>query len=103
MDFIYSLLAGLVSIVGPFVAKVLIALGVTFASYSGISGIVDVIKTNFFQAMGANGGMFLQLAGVLQLGTAFNMITSALIVRMTFNGMKNGGTITKLLFGGGAA
>jgi len=100
MDLIHSWIAALVEAVGPLVTKVLLAMGISFATFQGIGGIVDTIKTNFFSAMAGHDGVFLQLAGVLQLGTAFNMIASAIMVRLAFMGLSSGGTITKLLFGG---
>ena len=100
MELIYSLIGSLVEAVGPIVTKVMLAMGISFTSFMGIGAIVDTIRSNFFSAMGGHDGVFLQLAGVLQLGTAFNMIASAIMVRLAFSGMNTGGTITKLLFGG---
>lgn len=88
------LVGGLVNAVGAIVAKVLLALGIGFATYSGLGAFVDAFKTQFTTALSGLPPAAFQMMGVLQVGTCVNILASALVARMLVSGAM-AGSITK--------
>jgi hypothetical protein len=96
MPLILALIGALVRAVGPLVAQVMLSLGFSFISYTGIDFAITEAKARALGALGANGALFLQMAGVFQIGTAVNMIASAYIARTVLMGI-SGGKLTKMV------
>lgn len=97
MPIIYGLIAGLVSLVPAFVAKILIALGIGVVSYTGASALLGVLKDQVLGAAGSisgDVGSFLNLAG---FDVCLSMVLSALAIKLslqTTNGVINKVTFT---------
>ena len=85
-----ALIGLLVSAIGTFAGKALISLGIGYVAYKGIDVSVAFAKAQFLSNMAGLGPTVLQILGVTQVGTAVNMLTSALIARLTFKGMVGG-------------
>lgn len=96
MPLLLALIGLLVRAVGPIVAQVLLSLGITFLTYTGIDFALDAAKGRAFAALSSGGQVLIQLVGVMQIGTALNIIFSAYAARMILNGITNGG-ITKMI------
>jgi hypothetical protein len=96
MPLILALIGALVRAVGPLVAQVMLALGFSFVSYTGIDFAITEAKARALGALSANGALFLQFVGVFQIGTAINIICSAFIARTVLQGIV-GGKLTKMV------
>jgi Protein of unknown function (DUF2523) len=96
MPLILAFIGALVRAVGPLVTQVLLSLGLSFASYTGIDFAITEAKARALSALAGNGQLFLQFAGVFQIGTAINIITSAFIARTVLQGIV-GGKLTKMV------
>ena len=92
MPLVYGLIAGLVSLVPAFVAKVLIALGIGVVSYTGANALLGRVSSAVLSNAGSISsdiGAFLNLAGV---DVCVSMMLSALAMRLalqTTNGVIN--------------
>jgi Protein of unknown function (DUF2523) len=96
MPLILALIGALVRAVGPIVAQVMISLGFSFVTYTGIDFAITEAKARAMSALSSNGQLFMQFMGVFQVGTAINIIASAFIARTVLQGIV-GGKITKLV------
>lgn len=100
--FLYSLLGGFLSIAGSMVGRVLIALGISYVTYSGfdlsVSWLLAQIKSNF-DGMGADTVAFLAWLWVDKaIGMIFSAYSAALVIKMA-----GGTTLTKMVTKGGAS
>ncbi len=94
--FLLSLLGGLVSIVGSLVGRVLVALGIGYASYTGLSVLLDFLKA---QVISRLAGSSAEIIAVLSLGkfdVCVNILFSALAARLVLQGLTSD-TITKMV------
>lgn len=96
MPLILALIGALVRAVGPLVSQVLLSLGISFVTYTGIDFAITEAKTRALAALTGNGALFLQFMGVFQVGTAINIIASAFIARTVLQGIV-GGKLTKMV------
>ena len=96
MPLVAALIGALEWAAGSLVARVLLALGMSFISYQGVDYLLDETKAQMLASFGSLGGVGLQFMGVLQVGTCINIIASALTMRATLAGL-SGGTLTKLI------
>ena len=96
MPLIAALVAALEWAAGSIVIRVLLTLGISFASYSGIDVMLTQTQSQIISALGSFGGVTSQLFGVLQVGTAINIIVSAFTTRMLMSGVI-GGKLTKMI------
>lgn len=94
--FLAALLGGLVSAAGSIVGRVLIALGIGFVAYTGVDVTMTAIKTGIASAGGALPMGLAGMLGVLKIGTGFNILISALVARLTLNGLTSG-TIKRMV------
>lgn len=92
--FVAALLGGLINIAGTIVGRVLIALGISVVTYSGLDGTLSFLRDAAFSSLGGLPSNILGLLGVLKVGTCINIVTSAYVVRMTLAGL-TGGTAKK--------
>lgn len=94
--FIAAIGGMLINLVGTLVGRVLIALGISVVTYTGVSVTLDALKA---QAIGAFAGLppeVFGLLGVLQVGPCISIVTSAIAARMVINGLA-GDTFKKLV------
>lgn len=94
--FIAALIGGLVSAVGSFVGRVLVALGVGFVAYQGIDTALDAYKNLFISGANGMSSELVGMLGVLKIGTGVNILLSACIARLTINGLTSG-TIKRMV------
>jgi len=81
------LIGGLISAVSHIVGRVLLALGLGYASYRGVNVLLTWVKDQVFTSLGTMGADVVQLLGVLQIGTCVNILASAYVVRLTLSGL----------------
>lgn len=92
----WSIVGALIEVAGTLVGKVLISLGIGYASYSAVDTSINWAKDAFFSNVYALPPVAIQVIGVLKVGQCVNMLVSALIARLTLNGM-NSGTVKKMV------
>jgi len=80
----------LASAMGTMVGKVLLSLGIGYASYSAIDTSIGWARDFVISHISAMGGNTLAVAQAMQVGTCISILTSALVVRMTLAGMQAG-------------
>lgn len=91
-----ALIGGLIQAAGTLVGRVLISLGFGYVAYSGIDTSITWARDQALASIGQMGATVVGLAGLMQVGTALSILTSALAVRMLLNGL-TGGTLRRLV------
>lgn len=77
------------------VFRALVALGMGYMTYTGITSLLAYIKSEMLAAFGGLPPQIFSLLAYMQVGTAFNIILSACVVRLTLRGMNTAtGAIT---------
>ncbi|RMX09035.1 DUF2523 domain-containing protein [Vandammella animalimorsus] len=77
------------------VFRALAALGIGYMTYTGINALLAYIKNEMLSAFGSLPPQIFQLLGYMQVGTAFNIILSACVIRLTLRGLNTAsGAIT---------
>lgn len=85
-----ALWAGLIAVVGSFVAETLLSLFVGYVTYSGIDLSLSWLKDFFFSSASGLPASVIGLLGVLKVGTSFSILTAAVSVRFALMGVRNG-------------
>jgi hypothetical protein len=94
--FIASLLGGLVQAAGSIAGRVMLALGFGFITYQGLDVLLGWIQTQVFSQLANLPPTVIQLLGILQVGTAINIVFSAIAARLLLNGLTSG-TIKRMV------
>lgn len=97
--FVAALLGGLVNIAGHLAGRVLIALGFSAITFTGLSLTLDWLKTQAVNALTGLPHDMVQLIAYMKVGESISIILSALATRMVLEGLSAGGTISKLVKG----
>lgn len=84
------LIGGLLSVMGSFVGQALISLSIGYFVYSGIDTSIGWAKAQFFSAAGGLDPLAIQVLALLKVDRCVNVLVSALIAKMVFNGMQSG-------------
>lgn len=95
---IAALWTALLAIIPTIVGRVLLALGISYVSYRGIDLLMSTAQTAFVNAVSSAGGVTVQIAGILQIGTCISIIGSAAAAKLLVSGLK-AGSITKTVMG----
>lgn len=92
------LIGGLAASAGSLVGRVLLALGIGFVAYQGISTLMDWMLAQVQAEMGTWSVFAKQLAGVLKIDVCIKMIFSAIATRLSLDGLQAaaGGTIKRM-------
>jgi hypothetical protein len=85
--FLASLLGGLVSITGSLVGRVLVALGLSVVTYTGMSATLGYVKAEALAALNGLPADVVMLLSYMGVGQFINIITSALLARMVLDGL----------------
>lgn len=91
------LLRGLLGIAPSILATLLARIGIAAISYTGISALVSTLDTTIFSSFSGVDPTVLQLFGVLQVGTCFKILLSAITVKLTIKGLSGAGSIKKIV------
>jgi len=94
--FIGALIGALISAMGTMVGRVLISLGISYITYSGISLSLSWAKDQVMSKMGNAPSMLLNVLGILQVGTCINIVFSAYVAVLVLKGVSAAGSITKM-------
>jgi hypothetical protein len=85
--FIAAIGGMLINLVGTLVGRVMVALGISVITYTGMSTTLSTLKQ---QAITSFQGLPADLLGMLsymRVGQAFSIVTSAIVARMVINGV----------------
>lgn len=99
--FIYALLVGFAGVLSSVAFQVLIALGIGFVTFTGISTGFEALHAFAVSSWGALPASVLQVMGLVRIDQALNLIISAAAARFTLQGLTGGG-IRKLIWKPGA-
>jgi len=88
--FIAALIGALVSAAGTIVGKVLISLGIGYVAYTGMDVSITWVRDQALANLSGLGADIVNMAGVLRIGSAINILTSAMLARLTLNGLTSG-------------
>jgi hypothetical protein len=90
MPWLGSLIAGaLLNIAGSLVSRVLTALGLGVIAYTGINSSLTWLKTNAFDSLLALPPDVVGVLSLLKVGSCISMVFSAMLIRMTLQGMQS--------------
>jgi Protein of unknown function (DUF2523) len=90
-----AFIGALISAAGTILGQILISLGIGFVAYQGIDMFLIAAKQTFLGSLGLS-PVITQLAGVLQVGTAVNILASAMASRLVLAGLTSG-TLKKMV------
>jgi len=97
MPIIIGMLWGaFVSILGSLVGRILVALAISYVTYSGVDILLTSMKTAALANMG-NMGSLVGVVGMLKLSESLNVVISAVVAKFTIGGLTNG-SVTKMVF-----
>src|SRR5881394_779133 len=88
--FLAALWGALIPMLGSMVGQVLLSLGIGYLAYTGIDASITFAKVQFVASLGGLPAGAVGVLSVLKIGTAVSMLCSALLMRLTMAGMKNG-------------
>lgn len=94
--FIAALIGGLVQAAGTLVGRVLISLGIGYVAFSGIDTSLAWVKDSIVASVSGAGAQALAAASALKLGKCISILISALVARLTINGL-TGGVLKKMV------
>lgn len=95
--FIAAIGGMLINLVGTLVGRVLIALGISVVTYTGLSTTLDWLKSQAVNAFGMLPADVFAIMSTLKVGVAISIVTSAIVARMVVNGL-TGDTIKKWVY-----
>lgn len=85
--FIAALLGGLVNIAGTLAGRVMIALGISVVTYTGISTSLEFLRSQVFTSFNGLPAELLGILALLKVGSSISIMMSAITVRMTLQGL----------------
>lgn len=91
-----ALLGGLAWIVSSLVGRVLVALGIGYVSFTGLTAFVGSIKDLILQNLYAMPPEFIQVMSLVKLDTCISILFSCISVRLVLEGLSSD-TITKMV------
>lgn len=85
--FIAMLWGALYTLCGSLVGRVLIALGISVVTYTGMSSSLDWLKAQAVASMGGMSPQVIGLLGVLKVGECISIVFSAMLTRQISQGL----------------
>lgn len=95
IGFVLALLRGLVAMSLPAAIRLLAGLGFGYATYTGVKALIDSAESEVATLLGELSSEIVNLLAVMKVDSAITLLFSALIVRLTLQGMSALGTLTK--------
>lgn len=87
--FLAALLGGLINIASTLTGRVLVALGLGVASYTGLAASLGWLKTQAVASLNGLPVQLVQLISYLGVGQCISIISSAVLVRAAINGLQS--------------
>lgn len=97
--FLASLWGGLINIAGTLAGQVLIALGVSVITYTGVSTSLGWLKSQALTAIQGLPADMVSMLAYIGVGESISIITSAFVARLALDGLvaAGGGTIKRFI------
>jgi hypothetical protein len=92
--FLAALFGGLVQLAGSMVGRVLIALGIGYATYTGVSSGIGAIQSTVQGYFTGAPATIVAMLGMLKADVCVSILVSAIVARLTLNGL-TGGSLAK--------
>lgn len=91
MPYLIGALVGAILRAIPYaVAQILISLGISAVTYVGVDMAIDHFKADALSYLHALPPEVLSLVAYMKVGQCLNIVFSAMVARMAYNGMKSG-------------
>ncbi len=87
--FLWALGSLFLRLTGSFVGRVLVALGISVVTYTGMQASLDWLKAGAVSALGSLPPQVVGMLGVLRVGQCISIVCSAIVARMIVNGMQS--------------
>lgn len=84
-----ALLGGLISITGSLVGRVLVALGISVVTYSGMSTTLTWLRDQAVASLATAPANLVALLSFMKVGVCISIIVSAITARLLINGLNN--------------
>lgn len=94
-----AILGGLVQAAGTIVGKVLLSLGIGYATFSGVDVLLTWVSGQFMDGMSGLPVATVQIAGLLKIGVCVSMLLSAVSTRLVLAGLTSG-SLTRFVMKG---
>jgi hypothetical protein len=101
MPIVAWIAGALLTLTGSFVGRVLVSLGIGFISYEGVTTAMDAIKSNVLSLASGLPAVTLGVMATMKVGTCISILLSAVIVRLTLQGLTSSGAIKRMAYGVG--
>lgn len=88
--FIGALIGAIITALGTLVGKVLISLGIGYLVFTGVDASIGWARDYTLLRISEQGGNLLAAAGTAKVGVCVSMLASALVTRLTINGLTSG-------------
>ena len=85
-----AILGGLVTVAGSIVGRVLLALGIGYVSYTGLSTGLEFLHAQVVTGLTGLSARSVQVLGLLKVDVCISILFSALTARMVLNGLTSG-------------
>lgn len=85
--FIASLGGMLINLVGTLVGRVLVALGVSVVTYTGLNASLNAIKAQAIGSFTALPPEVLSMLSMMRVGQCISIVSSAIAARLLLNGL----------------
>lgn len=95
--FLASLWGGLLNIAGTLAGQVLIGLGVSVVTFTGVNTTLGWAKTQMLNAIQGLPAEVIGMLSAMGAGVFISIVTSAITVRMTLDGLSAAGSIKKFV------
>jgi len=94
--FVAALIGGLVQVAGSIVGRVLIALSIGYVSYSGLSVLMDSLKSQVMGLLSGAPATIVTIMALLKVDVAVSIIFSAYAARLVLAGLTSD-KLTKMI------
>lgn len=85
-----AIIGGLIEAAGSLVGKVLISMGLGYVTYSAVDVSITWARDQAIANLQGLGADAVGIMSALHLGQAVSILCSAVLLRMTFNGLTSG-------------
>lgn len=91
-----AIIGALIQVLTSLVGRILVALAISYTTYSGVTALVSHLKEVFVQNAMSAGSVVTGFLHTLQLDGAFGLIVGAAVAKLTLRGLTAAGTITRM-------
>lgn len=95
--FIAALWGALIPMLGSFVGRILVSLGIGYVTYTGIDTAITFAKNAFLSGLSGLPANAVAMAGVLKIGVCVSMLLSAVTARFVMQGLVAGAVKRQVL------